>query len=181
MKIMFFLILVTLISCGKKDSDSSFHVENTERDRENLPSTPSTTDSITPVENCVDEVCYTEIVNESPIEINETTIESNVEITEDQIVVAENPTEDINVNVENSPSECEVDMNLGDEYSYEIKKDKLFLEMNKRKFIFRKISDQQTDLNGTWIWRGNEEGKSILLTLTILENNKIVIRKTCES
>ncbi len=192
MRFIFLLALMGIVSCGNKNDSKSSSTSPRLEDRQISSSDPDVPASINnPVQECVGEVCYETITDPTPVEITEVVTEAPVEISEDSIVVTDNSqTETVESPSSPSPSsptpetpadECEVNLLVGDEYEYEIKKDKLFLEMNNRKFIFRKLSEDGDDLYGSWVWKGPEGEKWIVLTLTIMDQGKIVLRKTCEA
>jgi len=161
--IVFFILTV---SCGNES------LTNQQRERR-----PEEEISSSPVGECFDEVCY-EVSNEvEEYKIVESVIDARVSVNDQTIIFEEYKNSDVFF----EDLICEMNVAQGEEFKYQLISGKLRLETKEKLMLLNKSTDDNLSLNGTWVWKGLEESKKVVFTLTILDSQRVIIRKSCES
>jgi hypothetical protein len=180
MKKIYLLCLIFVVSCGEKSSSNnsvlSPSVEERQTASDRTESTPTSSEDNSSY--CEGSLCYQNVDESAPIDLVETVESSSIKIEDEKIILEEN-SQPSSINEEDEQG-CEIEFELGDEFLYKIKDKKLLLEMNHRKYVFVKLSEESEGIFGTWLWQGKENGQSVILTLIILPHEKLILRKNCE-
>jgi len=128
-------------------------------------------------ENCIDGYCYSSSVGNGGIELLETVLDAKVDIDGEKITFQE---DEIGVS-EDGLETCKMEVKTGEEYEYEVKNNKLFLRISSRVHQFEKLTQATNRLEGTWVWNGLLGKNQVILTLSVMDHGRVILRKSCET
>jgi hypothetical protein len=75
---------------------------------------------------------------------------------------------------------CETKVRKGEVYRYSLRGDRLLLETSEGSYEMVRLSDGD-GLNSSWMWKGYvDEGTHLLRKLTIINNERALLRTYCE-
>jgi hypothetical protein len=75
---------------------------------------------------------------------------------------------------------CKASVKNGEIYRYALRGDTLIVMSSEGTYEMERMTDGST-INSTWSWHGYEEaGTRIARQLTIVDSNRVIMRKTCE-
>ncbi len=160
------IFLFILVSCGNNSVTTQQTVKRPQEERTGK------------IEGeCIEDVCYEASPVLGEYKILESVIDAKVTINEGSIFFDETK----NSNSSLGELICDLNVFQGEEFKYELTSGKLRLDTKEKSMLLQKSTDDLTLLTGTWVWRGLELTKKIVFTMTILDNQRVIIRKSCEA
>jgi hypothetical protein len=164
MKLLLIVFLgESLISCGKNENNSkktnSKGIQEQEKD-----------------EGHAGRNSYVDISSQSEVDLLNATINQLVEINGDRITFLNSAFEEDKGN----RISCHISINQDDIWHYTVSGDKLELSFpSGQKVELSRIGKSSHDLNGSWLWRGNQGNVKIIRRYTFLPK-RILINQDCE-
>lgn len=75
---------------------------------------------------------------------------------------------------------CKVSVKNGEMYRFALRGDKLLVMTGEGSYEMERLSDG-SGIGGTWSWKGYvDEGTHIIRNLTVIGNNRVILRNSCE-
>lgn len=76
--------------------------------------------------------------------------------------------------------ECGITIKSGDSFKYVLNGNRLLITEGGSSYEMQRLNEGST-LNGTWVWKGYvDNGTHMIRQMTILENNRAILKYSCE-
>lgn len=159
-----FILLITLISCGKTTTGgSSSSDQGPEEQFEN--------------EGCTLDGCNTVTADGSSVDLLDSVIDAPVMISGSEIAFQEAKSSV----AEGDKISCKTAVSAGEVYRYTLAGKKLTIHSAGGNFTMSRLNDDEDGLIGTWMWRGRGDmGMDVIRTMSVVTKTRVILKTHCE-
>lgn len=170
MKALGLLILITFIGCGEKESNSKKHVSSRQEQEEKGNE-----------QQCLLNhqwvKCSTlQEADGQGVDVLDTLIDVTAQVGNGVITFTQSAvSRDLGRRIN-----CVTQVESGDTYKYQLEGSSLFVDTDNGRFEYKRFSGGP-GVKGSWMWKGYiDRGTLNVKTLTVIGNNRVILRDHCE-